>query len=583
MTSINAVTSLTVVDGIAFLAVDSPPVNALSGAVMDGLHEGVAKALDDPSVEAMVLLCEGRTFIAGADLKSLNDPNGQPKRPFSETQARLETAGKPLIAAIHGTALGGGLELAMGLHYRVAVASARFGLPEAKIGLLPAGGGTQRLPRLVGAVAALDLMTTGEQIDTAHAKRIGLIDEIVPDGELREGAGRFARRIVDERRPLKRIRDLDDKTAEDRRHPGLIAGYRAEHATRLRNLQAADAVISAVEAAIELPFEAGLAREMALFQTLINGAQNQALLHNFFSERQAAKIADLPRDAVAAPVKRVAVLGTGDAAAAVARACGGPGLSVATEPTADADLVILVPDTGSDQAAALLRRAEAACRPEAIVAIDSSSVDLAALAETSSRPETLIGLHFAHPADATRLIELVRTARTAPGAVATAMKFAGRLGKVAILTGPGPGLIRDRLAQVAREAAERLVADGIPRERIDRAAFAFGMASGPFGTDPSAGEASEDASALDPILFAMANEGASLLEQHRAQRASDIDIAAINGLGFPAYRGGPMFHADRVGLGHVLAGIEAAQAKGGPAPSALLSRLASEGKTFGKS
>ena len=294
MAAINEVIDLKADGNIAVISVNSPPVNALSQNVREGLQEALNKALADPKAEAIVVRCDGRTFIAGADIREM----GRPRKPpgLKDFQALMDNAKKPIVAAVHGTALGGGLEFAMMCHYRVAVPSARCGLPEVNIGILPGGGGTQALPRIVGAEKALEMMTTGRHVPAKEAHALGIFDELAPEGKLEEAAIAYAKKLVAEKKPIKRVRDLTDKIEAARKTPDLVANFKKANARKLRNMNAPQNIIKCVEAAISLPFDEGLKRETELSQELHSGPQAPAMRHSFFAEREAAKIPDVPDD-----------------------------------------------------------------------------------------------------------------------------------------------------------------------------------------------------------------------------------------------------------------------------------------------
>jgi 3-hydroxyacyl-CoA dehydrogenase len=694
MTQINPVTHYAVEDGIAIVTTNYPPVNALSVEVIEGLFHAFDRALGDAAVNAIVLICDGRTFIAGADIKNINNAQARPQVDFFELQNRIETSAKPSVAAIHGTALGGGLEIAMTLGYRVAVPSARFGLPEVKLGLLPGGGGTQRLTRLVGAREALDMMTTGQMIDAAQAHRIGLIDEIVTEGDLRHAAVAFARQIVAQGSPVKRISDIEDKVAADRGKPGLFADYRKANAKRLRNLDAAEKIIQAVEAAVNAgSFAQGLATERALFQTVCGSDQNKALLHGFFAEQEAAKIADLPRDTAALPIASAGVIGAGTMGRGIALVFLNAGLPVTLvetnataldkavslmrasfdgqikrgkittaevdtrmallRPTTDmadltgADLVIeaIFEDMAVKQA--LFQQLAGLVKPSAILATNTSYLSIDAMAQASGRAEQFIGMHFFSPAHIMKLLEVVRGTRTSAQVIATVMQLAGKLDKIPVLARECHGFIGNRMMRMRREAAERLVLAGAEPVQVDDVLQDFGFPMGPFAMSDMAGldvgwsaekstsstakevlceagrfgqknkagyfdyddqrnrtpspvanallkglaerlgiaqQQYDGAQVLELLLFPAINEGARILEEGIAQRASDIDVVWINGYGFPAYRGGPMYWADQVGLDRVLSRVEDLHRQYGDwiKPSELLKTLVAEGRTFGQ-
>jgi 3-hydroxyacyl-CoA dehydrogenase len=677
MTAINAVADLTIDGDIGVLTLDSPPVNALSADVRDGLSLGIAAAAADPAIKAVVLICAGRTFIAGADISEF----GKPPRGASlfEVQATIENSPKPVVAAIHGTALGGGLEVALVCHFRVAVASAKFGLPEVKLGLLPGAGGTQRLPRVVGAKMALEMVTTGKHIGAKAAAASGLIDAIVDD--LRDGAIHFARRVLDEKMALTRVRDKPVLGVEE----GMFDAYRQANAKTFRGFEAPEANLQCIEAAATLPFDQGMAIERKLFMGLMTGLQSRAQRYVFFAERQANKIDGLDPAAPLLPVASVGIIGAGTMGGGIAMNFLNAGVPVTivemkaealdrgvatirknyentaakgrmTADDVEARMALLTPslELESLSAADLIIEAvfenmgvkkevfgklDALAKPGAILASNTSYLNVDEIAAATSRPEFVIGLHFFSPANVMRLLEVVRGAKTAGPVLATAMATAKKIGKVAVVSGVCDGFIGNRMLAQRQQQASALIVEGALPADVDRVLFDFGFPMGPFQMSDLAGldigwnaetskgvtirdrlcEAGlrgqknghgfydydaqrnrtpspvaekiildyaaergvnrrhiDDAEILERCLYPMVNEGAKILDEGMAQRASDIDIVWINGYGWPVYRGGPMFWADSVGLGTIveklkLYGIE-------PAP--LLVKLAGEGKGF---
>src|SRR5687767_7094723 len=309
MGAINAVTDLSVEDSIAIITLNNPPVNALSHAVREGITEGIKQAGANAAVKAVVLICEGRTFFAGADITEFGKPPQSPWLP--EVVDAIENSTKPAIAAIHGTALGGGLEVALGCHYRVAVPSAKCGLPEVHLGLLPGAGGTQRLPRIVGPEQALQMVTSGAHVDAKTSHAAGLLDEIVPEGELRAGAIAYAKKVIAEKRPLRKVRDMNEKVAAAHGKPELFAEFRKANARKFRGFLAPEYNIRCIEAAVNLPFDQGIATERKLFMELMTGTQSAAQRYVFFAERQVWKIPDVPDDTATIPVKKVGIIGAG--------------------------------------------------------------------------------------------------------------------------------------------------------------------------------------------------------------------------------------------------------------------------------
>src|SRR5262245_3892990 len=309
MGAINAVADLSIEGEIAILTINSPPVNALSQQVRDGIVQGMKQAIANDAAKAVVLICEGKTFIAGADITEFGKPPQAPS--LYDVEESVESSTKPVVAAIHGTALGGGLEVALCCHYRVAVPSAKCGLPEVHLGLLPGAGGTQRLPRIVGPEQALEMVTSGTHVDAKTSHAAGLIDELVPEGQLRSGAIAFAKKVLAERRPLKRVRDLNDKVVAARGKPEIFAEFRKANARKFRGFLAPEYNIRCIEAAVNLPFEEGLAFERKLFTELMDGTQSAAQRHVFFAERQVWKVPDIADDIAALPIKKVGVIGAG--------------------------------------------------------------------------------------------------------------------------------------------------------------------------------------------------------------------------------------------------------------------------------
>ena len=684
MTAINNVTDITVENDVAVLTLDSPPVNALSAPVRDGLAQGVAKALADPAVKSIVLICAGRTFIAGADISEFGKPPAGAS--LFDVQTAMENASKPIVAAIHGTALGGGLEVALTAHYRIAVPSAKFGLPEVKLGLLPGAGGTQRLPRLVGPEVALDMVTSGRHVGAKWAKEVGLIDEVAPEDGLRAAAIAFARKIVAEGRPLAKVRDRNDKIEAAR--PGaakMFADFRAKNARSFRGFEAPEANIQCIEAAVNLPFDEGLKRERELFVPLMMGLQSKAQRYVFFAERQAAKIAGLADDVKPLPVKSVGVLGAGTMGGGIAMNflnVGVPvtiveakqenldrGLSVIRknyENTAakgrmtqedvekrmalltpsldmgafkDADMIIEAVFENMDLKKEIFAKLDKIAKPGAVLASNTSYLNVDEIAASTSRPEAVLGTHFFSPANVMRLLEVVRGAKTDPAVLATAMDIGKKIGKIGVVSGVCHGFIGNRMLSFRQQEANKLLLEGASPEQIDRVLYDFGFPMGPFqmadlaGLDigwvaeKSKGETIRDRlceaglrgqkngkgfydydaqrnrtpspvalqiiedyakekginrrevtdeEILERTLYPMVNEGAKILEEGMAQRASDIDIVWINGYGWPVYRGGPMFWADHEGLSKIVEKLKAF----GYEPAPLLVKLAAEGKTF---
>jgi 3-hydroxyacyl-CoA dehydrogenase len=678
------VTSYEMDRDVAVVTVDSPPVNALSAAVRTGVADAMRRAYADEAVAAIVLICAGRTFFAGADITEFGKPPVEPTlRQLAEI---VEDSPKPVVAAIHGTALGGGLELALVAHFRVAVPSARLGLPEVKLGLLPGAGGTQRLPRIVGVQKALEMITSGDPVPAAKAQAMGLVDELVEEGNLRQGAIDFARRVVAEGRPLTRVRDLE-VTAD----PESFSAFRKANARKFRGFQAPENIIRSIENAVRLPFDEGLKRERELFNELVEGPQSAAQRHVFFAERQAAKVDRLPSDTPTLPVEKVGVIGAGTMGGGIAMNFLNAGIPVTIvetsrealdrgigiirrnydnsankgritpqqveermalltgstliEDLADRDLIIEAVFEQMDVKTEVLQRLDAIAKQGAILASNTSYLDLDAIAAVTSRPQSVIGLHFFSPANVMRLLEIVRGEKTSMVVLATAVKLARTIGKVGVVVGNCFGFVGNRMLAARHREAEKLVVEGAMPWDVDRVIHDFGFAMGPFamrdlvGLDVGWNRATSSASTVremlnemgrhgqktgggfydydekrsatpspvaekavldfsakqgvvrrqisdeeirDRCILAMVNEGAKILEEGKAQRASDIDTVWINGYGWPTYRGGPMFYADQIGLPKVLARLRELQAEHGDdfTPAPLVERLVTEGRGF---
>ncbi|WP_120994395.1 3-hydroxyacyl-CoA dehydrogenase NAD-binding domain-containing protein [Stutzerimonas urumqiensis] len=682
---------------IALITVNNPPVNALGVAVRQGLQQAFQAAEADPEVKAVALVCEGNTFIAGADIKEFGKPPQSPSLP--EVIEVIEGLGKPSVAVIHGTALGGGLEVALGCHYRIARNDAKVGLPEVKLGLLPGAGGTQRLPRLAGVAKALDMIVSGQPIGAAEAVEHHIVDELF-EGDVVEAGLAYAHRMVEEGRAPRRTGE-QTLGLEGADNAELIAAKHAEVAKRMRGLFSPLRCIAAVEAATQLPLAEGLKRERELFAECLQSPQRAALVHSFFAERQTSKIADLPADVKPRTVKSAAVIGGGTMGVGIALCFANAGVPVklleinedalgralqrahdtygasvkrgslteaamekrlklvegvtAYSALADVDLVVeaVFEDMGVKQQ--VFEQLDAVCKPGAILASNTSSLDLNAIAAFTKRPEDVVGLHFFSPANVMRLLEVVRGEKTSHEVLATAMAVGKTLKKVSVVVGVCDGFVGNRMVfQYGREA-EFLLEEGATPQQVDGALRNFGMAMGPFamrdlsgldigqairkrqradlpadrdfptvsdklceagmlGQKTGAGyyryepgnrtplenpdlapmleaasrekglerRALDEQYIIERTIYALVNEGAKILEEGIAQRASDIDVIYLNGYGFPAFRGGPMFYADSVGLDQVLARVKALHARCGDwwKPAPLLEKLAAEGRTF---
>lgn len=686
---------------IAVIEINSPPVNALSHAVREGVVRALQSAQNDKDVEAIVLICAGRTFIAGADIREFGLPPRAPHLP--EVVAALEASPKLIVAAIHGTALGGGFEIALGCHYRVARSDARIGLPEVKLGLLPGAGGTQRLPRLIGVQAALPMMTSGEPVGASKAAELGAVDHVVQDDLLKESII-FAEKLLAEDAPLRRLCDIqiDPVTVPE----NYYDNFRIANARMMRGYFSPGRIISAVQAAVEMTFENGMKHERDLFIECMSSSESVALRHVFFAERQAAKVAGLAKDTPLRKIESVAMIGAGTMGGGIAMNFASKGVPVymvdvdaqAIErgmavvrsnymravrkgrmseaqfdslmrlfipvtdyaDLADADLVIEAVFENMAVKKEIFKRLDKVCKPGAILASNTSTLDLNEIAQATSRARDVVGMHFFSPANIMRLLEVVQGAETAPDVMATVMQLARKIGKVGVVSGVCHGFIGNRMLEGYIREAGLMLLEGARPEQIDRVLYDFGMPMGPIamgdlagidvgakvreerrrkGTFPaderfglvadklvamgrcgqktSAGvylyEAGSRAPVPDPevqaliqheaarlgisqrmlsdeeiltrCIYPLINEGARILDEGIAQRASDIDIVWINGYGFPPYRGGPMHYADSVGLNKIYEQIciyrdTLGNNFGYWEPAPLLEKLAREGGKF---
>jgi 3-hydroxyacyl-CoA dehydrogenase len=645
---------------ILVIVSDNPPVNALGAAVRQGLEAAIKEGVEDQTVAAMVIRCDGRTFFAGADITEFGKPMQEPGLPTVVDM--IEASPKPIVAAIHGTALGGGCEVALGCHYRVAVPSAKLGVPEVKLGLLPGAGGTQRLPRVAGLKLALEMTATGNPISAKRAHEAGLVDRIVGEGDegaLEADAIAFAKEIASAR-PVPRA---SERTVEA--DPAVVEAFKKENARKFRGFDAPAANIACVVKATEVPFEEGIQFERQEFMKLMMGVQSAAQRHIFFAERQAAKIDDVPADIALRPIKKVGVIGAGtmgggismnflsagipvtivemqaealergtgvmrknyEASAAKGRmkpeqveaAMGALTPTLDLQSLADCDLIIEAVYESMDVKKEIFGKLDTICKPGAILASNTSYLDIDEIAASTSRPQDVVGMHFFSPANVMKLLEVVRGDKTAPDVLATVMALAKKIGKVAVVAGVTYGFIGNRMLMPRQVEANKLLMEGATPEQIDRVHVAFGMPMGPFQMsdlagvdigwhrDPTRIENIRDALAaegrwgqkkqagfydydekrnpspsprvaeiiedfrkksgstvrevsdeeiVERTLYTMVNEGALILEEGKAQRASDIDVVWIYGYGWPVYRGGPMFWAQSEGLGKIVAGLE---------------------------
>ena len=690
MGNINTSVDLRREGDIAVVTADNPPVNALKHQVRAGLAEALHQTRDDPAIKAVVIACAGRTFFAGADITEFGKPPQAPG--LGEVIAAIEAMPKPVIAALHGTALGGGFELALACHFRVAVAGARVGLPEVKLGLLPGAGGTQRLPRLIGPEKALKMIVTGDPIEASEALADGIVDEIV-DGDLTTGTIAFARSVAAENRPLRLVRDREDKLSAE----GFADA--AEALTRrLRGREAPAACVEAVRNALVLPFEEGLKREGELFRKLVTGDQSKAQRHVFFAEREAARVPGIPEGTKPRPIASGAVIGAGTMGGGIAMCFANAGIPVTIVETGR-DLL----QKGLDRVAANYRATVArgglgademerrialikgvteldavgaadfvieavfeemqlkkrvfadldrVAKANAVLATNTSTLDVDEIARATSRPRDVLGTHFFSPANVMRLLEIVRGAATSPDALVTAVTLGRYLGKVPVTVGVCYGFVGNRMLARRSVEAERLLLEGALPQEVDAAVTGFGFPMGPFAMADMAGldvgwrirkgrgerneiedalceaghfgqktgkgyfryDAGSRAPVPDPevertivdassragitrraitqeeiverMIFPMINEGARILEEGIAARPGDIDVIWVYGYGWPVWRGGPMYHADRLGLAHLRDRLTIYAERSGDEtlrPATRISRLAAEGRGFASS
>jgi 3-hydroxyacyl-CoA dehydrogenase len=684
--------------GIAVITFDNPPVNSLGLELRAGIVEGVERANADSGVEAIVLIGSGAGFSGGADIREFGTPKVLVPPTLMTVISTVEDSAKPVIAAIGGVCMGGGLELALGCHYRVGAAGAKIALPEVKLGLLPGAGGTQRLPRLVGAETALNMIVSGATVPSEKLRNTPLFDEFT-EGDLLEAAVTFARRVVTQKLGTKRVRDLKVKMPN---HEAFFQFARNTAKAVAGHYPAPVACVEAVAAAFDRPFDAGIKREHELFVTLMQSPESLALRHIFQAERAASHILDVPNDTPTRPIRKVGVIGAGTMGGGISMSLINAGIPVVllemkqdaldkgmatmrrnyggalkkgklTEaaleqrmslitpaldyaPLKDVDLVIEAVFESMDVKKQVFEKLDSVVRPGAILASNTSALNLDEIAKFTKRPQDVIGMHFFSPANVMRLLEVVRGAQTAKDVLATVMQLAKKLGKVAVVSGVCDGFIGNRMVARYAAAAHDLIMAGALPAQVDKALEEFGMAMGPFRMNDLAGldiglagrkrraaelpgrdfsnvaddlceagrlgqktgagwyryEAGSRNAIPDPAvttiiekyraqkgitprkvgseeivehcIYALVNEGARIVEDGIAQRSSDIDIVYLNGYGFPAWRGGPMFYADQVGLSEVARRLRhfAAQPRAESfwTPAPLLARLAEEGKTF---
>ena len=684
---------------IGVITLNNPPVNALS--VNKGVVQGILDALKegdhDHHIRAFVIIGGGRNFSGGADISEFGKPYDPGKATLPDALAYMDTVTKPIVAAISGPTMGGGLELALSCHYRIALTGAQIALPEVKLGILPGAGGTQRSPRLMGVAKALDLMVAGDPISSEQAKEAGLVDEVV-SGDLRAAAISYANRLLKEnqgaRRASQLVASIDDPQA-------FFAAARERIGKTWRGYPAPLAIVTCVEAAVSLPFAKGVALERQEFQKLVKSDESRALRHLFFAERQVSKIPDVPDDTATREIKSAALIGAGTMGGGIAMNFANAGIPVkmlelnqaaldkglgivrknyaATvskgrltqdamdkrmslfkgvtryEDIKDVDIVIEAVFEDMAVKKQVFAELDKVCKPGAILASNTSTLDVNEIAAVTSRPQDVLGLHFFSPANVMKLLEVVRARKTSKDVLATALKLSKSIKKVGVVAGVCDGFIGNRMLHGYFREAGFLLEEGALPQQVDKVIEDFGFAMGPFRVGDLAGldvgwyirkrqaatrpahlryskvadqvcelgrfgqktgagwyryeagnrnpipdpivedlivKASKEAGIkrrqitnqeiLERCIYALVNEGAEILEEGIALRASDIDVVYVHGYGFPRYRGGPMFYADMVGLDKVLESVKRFHAAHGEywKPAPLLERLATEGKKF---
>lgn len=691
-------------DDVAILSLTNPPVNGLSYAVRGGLAEQLTAALADASVAAIVVTGAGRMFCGGADIREFGQPPPPGAAFLPKVIDDLEASPKPVVAAIHGVAAGGGLEVALGCHVRLASPGTRVGLPEVTLGIVPGAGGTQRMPRLIGIQAALELIVGGRLLPVERAHALGVIDEVI-DGDssgLVEAAVTQARQMARDGASLRRISTIDDRLDAARDNPEIFTAFRKTMAKRARGFDAPYACVECVEASLTLSYPDGAAKEREVFTRLVASDQSKAQRHAFFAEREVAKIPDVPKDTPIQDVKTAAVIGCGTMGGGIAMNFANAGIPVTVfemsqsaldqglavvrknyaatvskgrlsqaemdarmarvsatldyADLGDADVVIEAVFEEMDIKKQVFGALDRACKPEAILATNTSTLDVDEIAASTTRPDKVIGTHFFSPANIMRLMENVRGDESSAATIATIMALSKTLGKIGVLVGVCDGFVGNRMLYAYRRQADFLLEEGALPSQIDRVVYDFGFPMGPFqmadlagldvgwrirkrqastrpaqlryspiadricglgrfGQKTGAGwyryETGSRAPIPDPIveklvtavsaelgitqrpidddeiiprcLYPLVNEGAKILEEGLAIRASDIDVVWLHGYGFPRHRGGPMFWADLVGLRTVYDTMSRLHDEHGEwlAPAPLLERLARDGKGFG--
>lgn len=685
---------------ISVLSLNNPPVNGLGFDIRAGLMAGIEAALGDDGVDGIVITGAGRMFSGGADITEFNTPKSSAEPFLTQVITAVENSAKPVVAAIHGVSAGGGLELPLGCHYRIATKDTRLGLPEVNLGILPGAGGTQRMPRLTGVEAALKLIVSGDLVPAEKAHALGFVDEVV-DGDIVE-AGVVAAERLAASGTLQRTGGLDDKVVQARGKPEIFDNFKKSIARRARGYEAPYACIESIENAVSMPFAEGVAAEREIFKRCVESVQSKALRHAFFAEREAQKIPDVPRDTPTAEIATAGVIGAGTMGGGIAmnfinagipvtiieaeqanldRGIGiieknyantvakgrlsqdamGQRMALLTGSTdmndlADADVVIEAVFENMALKKEIFGKLDKICKPGAILTSNTSTLDVDEIARATSRPEAVMGTHFFSPANVMKLLENVRGARTSNETIATVMALTKRIGKVGALVGVCDGFVGNRMLYAYSRQANFLIEEGALPQQVDKVIYDFGFPMGPFAMSDLAGldvgwkirqeqEATRpkdlryspvadricemgrfgqktsagwyryeegsrtpvpdpeiealiigvseelgitrrevnDEEILQRCMYPLINEGAKILEEGLALRASDIDVVWLYGYGFPRYRGGPMFYADTVGIKHVYDTMSRLYDEHGgwlePAP--LLKSLAESGKGFG--
>ncbi len=694
----NDLVSLILRDGIAVITISNPPVNALSPGVPEGIRSSIESAANDPAVSAIVVIGAGRTFIAGADIREFGKvvSGEKPRRSLLPLLREIEDCPKPVVMAIHGTAFGGGLEVAMAGHYRVLAVAAQVGQPEVKLGIIPGAAGTQRLPRLAGVEKAVEMCAFGDPVGASEAHALGIADAVI-EGDLLTGAITFAREAA--AKPCPKTRERREKLGDA--NPSIFENARQRAAKTRRGQTAPLAAIEAVEAATRLPFDAGCEREAELFDRCLYGPQSKALIHAFFAERAVSKIPGVSQETPVYEIRRAAVIGAGTMGGGITMNYANAGIPVIvkeanqealdrgmavirknyasslkkgklSQAEVDRRLSLITPQLtydGFEQAdiiaeavfegMALKKRVFAEidriAKPGCILASNTSYLDIDEIASVTRRPGLVVGHHYFSPANVMRLLEIVRGKATGKEVLATSMVLSKGMNKVGVLAGNARGFIGNRMLTPYLREAQFLVEEGASVEEVNEALYDFGIAMGPLAMSDLAGldvgwrvrkefkhleipgvrvplvadqlaemgrfgqktgrgwskydenrqpspdpetavlieKTARDAGLerrsigreeiIDRCIFALVNEGAHLLGEGIALRAADIDVVYLNGYGFPAWRGGPMFYADKVGLKTVLARIEEFRVRHGDdlwPPAPLLRRLSESGSSF---